>query len=271
MLNTKLNLYNPEWLELVFTDRNKKYGAFELRQHYGSTMIRAMAIGLTTVVAAAVLYNVSIKKAIEKIPTIIVERVVHLNDVKLEKPVEPKLAPSKPQPPVSTQKYASFVVTNNPITEEPPVITQLTEAIGPTTTKGENTSPVDNVPPVSTGGGASIAPVDDKTIYNPGTLEFMPEPDGGVAGWTKFLNKNLRFPSQAQEEGKGGRVLVSFVIEKDGHLSDISIQRGAGYGMDEEALRVLKLAKPWKPGKQNGQTVRVRYVIPLNFQINEQQ
>jgi protein TonB len=65
--------------------------------------------------------------------------------------------------------------------------------------------------------------------------------------------------------------LVSFVIEKDGRLSDFSVEKGAGYGMDEEALRVLKLAKAWKPGMQNGQPVRVRYVIPLNFQINEEQ
>ncbi|MES2062015.1 MAG: TonB family protein [Bacteroidota bacterium] len=270
MLNTKLNLYNPEWLELVFTDRNKKYGAFELRQHYGSTMIRAMAIGLTAVVAAAVLYNVSVKKVIEKIPTVFEEHVVRLNDLKLEKPVEPKLEASKQHPPVSTMKYTSFVVTNKPIIEEPPVITELTEAIGPTTVKGENTAPVENVIASSNGKGSGPEPVVDNTIHNTGTLESMPEPIGGTGAWNKFLSKNLRFPSQAQEEGKGGRVLVSFVIEKDGHLSDISIQNGAGYGMDEEALRVLKLAKPWKPGVQNGQPVRVRYVIPLNFQINEQ-
>jgi protein TonB len=60
------------------------------------------------------------------------------------------------------------------------------------------------------------------------------------------------------------------VIEKDGSLSNIVVEKGAGYGMDEEALRVLKLAKAWKPGIQNGQPVRVRYMIPINFQLSEQ-
>ncbi|MFD0794185.1 energy transducer TonB [Mucilaginibacter litoreus] len=97
----------------------------------------------------------------------------------------------------------------------------------------------------------------------------MPEPDGGLAGWTKFLNKNLHFPAQAQDAGVGGRVIVSFVVEKDGHLTDIEVTGKAGYGMDEEAIRVLKLAKPWKPGYQNGKAVRVRYSIPMNFQLSE--
>jgi protein TonB len=97
----------------------------------------------------------------------------------------------------------------------------------------------------------------------------MPEPYGGAAGWTKFLQKNLKYPPEASEKGIGGRVSVSFVIEKDGHLSSIMINRGAGFGMDEEALRVLKLCRAWKPGVQNGQPVRVRYIIPINFSINQ--
>jgi protein TonB len=63
---------------------------------------------------------------------------------------------------------------------------------------------------------------------------------------------------------------MSFVIEKDGSLSNIKVERGAGFGFDEEASRVLKLAKAWKPGMQNGQPVRVKYVIPMNFQLADQ-
>jgi protein TonB len=63
-------------------------------------------------------------------------------------------------------------------------------------------------------------------------------------------------------------VIVSFIIEKDGTLSNITVLRPAGNGFDEEALRVLKLAKAWKPGMQNGQPVRVRFMLPVNFQTN---
>ena len=97
----------------------------------------------------------------------------------------------------------------------------------------------------------------------------MPEPDGGAAGWKKFLEKNLRYPSQANDAGKSGKVWVSFIVEKDGQISNVLVDKGAGYGMDEEALRVLKLSKKWKPGIQNGQPVRVKYTLPLNFVLTE--
>jgi protein TonB len=88
-----------------------------------------------------------------------------------------------------------------------------------------------------------------------------------MAAFGKFLGKALRFPPQAQDAGVSGRVLMSFVIEKNGEISNITVDKGAGYGFDQEAVRVLKLAKAWKPGMQNGQPVRVRYSIPINFQL----
>jgi len=275
MLNTKLNLYNPDWIELVFSNRNKAYGAFELRQHYGRTMIKAMLIAITTIVSAAVMYTYIvgktpgeiIKQVVVVLPTIEPPRIELPK--KAEPPVKPA-APEKQMPPAKTTQFITPVPTSEPITTDPPKIADLTGEIGSKTTEGKDgMAPI--VDPVPTTGGTGIAPAEDKTIHDTFGLEFMPEPIGGTSAWVKFLSKNLRFPAQAQEAGKGGRVFVSFVIEKDGRLSDFSVQKGAGHGMDEEALRVLKLAKPWKPGMQNGQPVRVRYVIPLNFQMNEEQ
>jgi len=269
MLNTKLNLCNPDWIELVFTNRNKNYGAFELRQHYGARMVKAMGMGFAAVIAAALLYNLSLKKVVENIPIITEDHTVEVNTLKMEKPVEPKVAQSKPQPPVTTQKYTSFVVTSKPVTENPPVVSNLVEAIGTANVKGDDKAPVDNPAPASNGTGNAPTPIVDNTEHSTGTLEIMPEPVGGMNAWSKFLNRNLRFPPAAQDASVSGRVIVSFVIEKDGRLTDITVVRGAGYGMDEEAARVLKLAKPWKPGIQNGNPVRVRYTIPMNFQISE--
>jgi periplasmic protein TonB len=73
----------------------------------------------------------------------------------------------------------------------------------------------------------------------------------------------------AQEAGASGRVILGFIIEKDGTLSNITVDRPAGNGFDEEALRVLKMAKAWKPGVQNGQPVRVKFEIPINFQYSD--
>ncbi len=274
MLNTKLNLYNPDWIELVFAGRNKSYGAFELRQHYGSTMVKAMLIAFTTIITAAAAYTYVVGKTPGEI---IKETVVVLPDlppivVNQPKKVEPQIKASPPAkllPAAPTKQFLTMKVTNEPVTTNPPKNVDLTGEIGPKTTTGTGTvAPIED--PEPTTGGTGVAPAEDKTVHEPFGLEFMPEPVGGNAAWNKFLSKNLRFPSQAQEAGKGGRVIVSFVIEKDGHLSDITILKGAGYGMDEETLRVLKLAKPWKPGMQNKSAVRVRYTIPLNFQLNEE-
>jgi protein TonB len=122
---------------------------------------------------------------------------------------------------------------------------------------------------VGTGKGeAEVAPKPE-IIYTKSGVDVMPEPDGGAAGWTKFLERNLRYPTIATEAGKSGKVWVSFIVEKDGQISNVMVDRGAGYGMDEEALRVLKLSKKWKPGKQNGEPVRVKYTLPLNFVLTE--
>jgi protein TonB len=196
-----------------------------------------------------------------------------LPPVKAEpKKAEPpkSVEPLKAVPPVSTTRFVTPVVVTTAPTEEPPVIKEITGAVGPQTVKapagGDNV-----INKVDQGNGNGVA------SPNPGIvdasdrgLEVMPEPVGGAAAWSKFLQRNLRFPPVAQEQGVSGRVLLSFIIEKDGQLSNIKVEHGAGYGFDEEALRVLKLAKAWKPGIQNGQPVRVRYTIPMNFQLAEQ-
>ena len=273
MLNTKFNLYNPDWIELVFAGRNKSYGAFELRQHYGRTMMKAMLIAFTTIVAASVTYTYAVGRTPGDIEIIhdVVYPPIEQPPVKPEKKVEAVVEPpaaSKPQPAAATIKYTVFKVTPDDMATNPPKIDELIgKEISSATTEGKggqeqmvDPGPVDM-------GGTGVEPANDIKEYI--NVEVMPQPVGGVEAWSKFLNRNLRFPSAAQEAGVGGRVTVSFVIEKDGHLTDITIVKGAGYGMDEEALRVLKLAKPWKPGIQNGSPVRVRYTIPMNFQLGE--
>ena len=97
----------------------------------------------------------------------------------------------------------------------------------------------------------------------------MPQPFGGEAAWAKFLQKNLHYPPAAIEAHAQGKVFLSFIIEKDGHITDIVVEKGVGYGLDEEAVRVLKLAPAWKPGIQNGHQVRVKFTMPISFQLSD--
>jgi len=276
----KFDLYNAEWLDLVFDHRNKEYGAYDLRKNYGQTMSRAMGLALAGV-AILVAASIVFKHKIEPVPKVNMTPV-DLKDITIQPPAEAKLKkqdqpkstePPAPAVPVKTTAIPTRVAPDDdPNTVvDPPAIDKIEGAIGPKNVDGPAKGPenvLDQGKGPGGGQGEGTAP-SSTTVYDPGMLEVMPEPVGGAAAWGKFLQKNLRFPAVAQEQGVSGRVTLSFIIEKDGSLSNIKVEHGAGYGFDEEALRVLKLAKAWKPGIQNGQPVRVRYNIPINFQLSE--
>ncbi|MEQ8243506.1 energy transducer TonB [Fulvivirga sp.] len=107
------------------------------------------------------------------------------------------------------------------------------------------------------------APQGDFTI-----VEEMPEPDGGIAGFYKYVQKNLKYPSQAKRMSIEGRVYVQFVINEKGELVDIAVIKGIGAGCDEEVMRIMEKAPKWNPGKQRGVPVRVKQVLPIEFRLN---
>lgn len=98
-------------------------------------------------------------------------------------------------------------------------------------------------------------------------VEDQPEYPGGIGAFYKYVATNLRYPAQARRMGIAGKVFVQFVVEKDGKLTDVQILKGIGAGCDEEALRVIKKSKAWKPGRQRGRPVKVRMIIPINFRL----
>ena len=97
--------------------------------------------------------------------------------------------------------------------------------------------------------------------------EVMPEFPGGEQAMMDYVSKNVVYPNEAQEKGISGRVLVSFVIEKDGSISEAKVVKGIGGGCDEEAVRVVKAMPKWKPGKDKGKPVRVSYMMPFTFKL----
>jgi len=98
-------------------------------------------------------------------------------------------------------------------------------------------------------------------------VESMPEYPGGEAALYTFLADNIKYPQMAKESGIQGRVFVTFVVEKDGHVTDVRVLRGIGGGCDEEAIRVVKSMPKWTPGKQRGKSVRVQYNLPVKFTL----
>lgn len=114
----------------------------------------------------------------------------------------------------------------------------------------------------------SEAPVEEKADEIFDVVENMPTPPGGMQGWNKYLSNNLKYPTQARRMGIEGTVYVVFVVNTDGSIQDVDILRGIGGGCDEEAMRVVRNAPAWEPGRQRGRPVRVKMRLPIRFKLS---
>lgn len=107
----------------------------------------------------------------------------------------------------------------------------------------------------------------DDAIHSFTSLQNPPTYPGGIKSFYDFIGGEMKYPTTAVKENVQGNVLISFIVEKDGSLNNINVERKLGAGTDEEAVRVLKLSKKWNPGMMNGKPVRVKYNIPIKFAI----
>ncbi|MBQ8266214.1 MAG: TonB family protein [Bacteroides sp.] len=107
--------------------------------------------------------------------------------------------------------------------------------------------------------------VEEQQIFQ--VVEEMPEFPGGMGECMKFLGKNIKYPTISQENGVQGRVIVQFVVNRDGSIVDPVVVRGVDPYLDKEALRVIQMMPKWKPGKQRGKAVRVKYTVPVMFRL----
>ena len=107
-------------------------------------------------------------------------------------------------------------------------------------------------------------PVEDEILV---TAEKMPEFPGGNGALLQYLNKNIKYPVVPQEQGIQGRVIIQFVVDKDGTITDPVVVRSVDPYLDKEALRVIKAMPKWKPGIQGARSVRVKYTVPVTFRL----
>ena len=107
--------------------------------------------------------------------------------------------------------------------------------------------------------------VEEQQIFQ--VVEEMPEFPGGMGECMKFLSKNIKYPTISQENGVQGRVIVQFVVNRDGSIVDPVVVRGVDPYLDKEALRVISTMPKWKPGKQRAKAVRVKYTVPVMFRL----
>lgn len=282
MFNKTSNLYGSEWLALVFANRNQNYGAYELRRQSSSTLLKAFFIAAPLFVAAFV--GPSIASAFKEDKAVVgpVDKVLemdkvihHLQQREQPKQEEHQTVPETPKvaaPKVKTVRLTDNikVVRDNLVTLQPPTSDEINSAVIASTTQDGAAGKINaDVPavPAGLGSGAGTGGNGNEIIEASG-VDVYPEFPGGMEGWSKYIQKNLRYPSMAQDEGIQGKVFLSFVVEKDGTITDVKVVRGIGYGCDDEAIRVIKKSPRWKAGMQNNLPVRVRYNMPISYTIS---
>lgn len=265
----KLDIIKNQWLDIVFEGRNKIYGAYELRKSNGKTTVKALIIGsiiFSFAVAAPLIASFLPDSTEEEVNNDIKIATVKMPPKKEE--VKPNTPPPPPPPPKQDQvKFVKPVVAKaEEVTEEPPKIEELKDKkVGSETIKGDPNAVLTVDEPVGTGPVAAVVE-EDNNVYNTAGIEVKPDFPGGIEKFYKFVGNNYKTP---EEEGLKGKVYVTFVVEKDGSLTDIKVLRDIGYGTGAEAIRVLKKCPKWTPGEQNGKKVRVLYSLPITIQSAE--
>lgn len=270
----KLDLFRTQWLDLVFEGRNKKYGAYQLRKENPKTALRSLLLG-----GFVFAFAVSSPKLIELLPSgnkadnSIDEKVVLMN---LEKPKEnvppppPEKKPEPPKPKVDEVKFVKpKVVEAAKVTEEIKTMDELKDKnIAEKDQKGDENAKVTIDQP--TGNSDQPVEVVDNNVYSSAGLEVQPEFPGGWGKFGQYVAQKYRVDEISERAGQDlkGRVIVEFVVEKDGSLTDIKVIRDLGFGTGEEAIRVLKSMPKLKPGEQNGKKVRARFSLPISVTIS---
>lgn len=175
--------------------------------------------------------------------------------------------------PIFTEELVPITFPEEKLEPPPPPETKVSEVIEIVTNEKEVTSDVSTVsenvnqpyevvwvPPV-----VETKEVVEDIIHM--TAEFMPEFPGGVSALMKYLNTTIKYPTISQEIGSQGRVIVQFVVDRDGNITNPEVVRGIDAHLDKEAIRVISAMPKWKPGTQNGKKVRVKYTVPVVFRL----
>ena len=275
---SKIDLISNEWTDLVFEGRNQAYGAYKLRKGTAKRNVWALIIvGL----AAALLYlGLQLQKMAEankKVENTQAVELAKLNTEKKEAKVEKKeIIKQEPEKVVeqvkSSVKFtAPIIKKDSEVKDEDEIkldeVQKSDKAVGAFTVEGN-----DEV------GGAVLKAKEDIAAPEPPkhvveetkiftVVEQMPMYPGGDAALMGYLRDNIKYPTVAAENGVQGRVVVGFVVERDGSITDVNILRGVDPSLDREAMRVVKSMPRWNPGKQNGSAVRVKYQVPVSFRL----
>jgi protein TonB len=266
-------ILSADVLDILFEGRNKEYGAYTLRKGYNGRLGRSLLVVGGVVIVLFCFGFVSGRGHVATAP--VVKDVVIAPPPATSPVTPPPPVIPKPQPPVATIRVTPpRVVPDDQVKpdEAPPENKDINVKISNETKDGIKDPGVEAAP-LNSGNGNVVEqpkPDDDgNTIFT--KVEVDASYPGGMPAWARFLHKNLNFPQDALEKDIQGAVMVQFIVDKEGNVSDIEIISGpTDGGLREEAIRVIRKSGKWTPAIQNGRVVKSYKRQPLIFQTTEQ-
>ena len=252
------------WDEIVFKNRNREYGAFLLRKGYSQNVFIGVAV--TVLVVMFLLFYPALAKLMggDDVAAKIAPRKLVYSELSLP----PSIDKPKPVPPrvllPRLQKVVKFVppkIVKDEVVDLPPTVEEIKQnEIGAVSVEGPTEvvfdEPVEEV----------VADKGDDELFT--VVDQQPEYEGGYEAMMAFIKQNMKYPPNARRMQIEGTVHVSFIVSKTGTISEVKVLRGIMTECDKEAVRVVQMMPPWKPGKQNGRNVNVRFILPLKFRLN---
>ena len=274
----KIDLISRDWTEMVFEGRNKEYGAYRLRKNAGKRNLYSL---ITIFIAALAIWGgISLVKFVESrtksVAQTSVAQLSALNQPKKKAEVKQQKKVKLEQPEKVVERVKSSVKFTAPVIKKDNEVKPEDElktqdelmstktAIGALDVKGNDDANGEVLKIKEAVAQPEPKPEVEKVFD---VVEQMPSFPGGPSALMEWLSNNVKYPVVAQENGVQGRVVVSFVVERDGSITDVKVVRGVDPSLDKEASRVVRAMPRWIPGKQNGSAVRVKYNVPVAFRL----
>lgn len=274
----KIDLISRDWTEMVFEGRNKEYGAYRLRKNAGKRNLYSL---ITIFIAALAIWGgISLVKFVESrtksVAQTSVAELSALNQPKKKAEVKQQKKVKLEQPEKVVERVKSSVKFTAPVIKKDDEVKPEDElktqdelmstktAIGALDVKGNDDANGEVLKIKEAVAQPEPKPEVEKVFD---VVEQMPSFPGGPSALMEWLSNNVKYPVVAQENGVQGRVVVSFVVERDGSITDVKVVRGVDPSLDREASRVVRAMPRWNPGKQNGSAVRVKYNVPVAFRL----
>lgn len=251
----------PAFDDIVFENRNKEYGAYNLRKRYKRNVLISVLIGVIIISTAVITPYLNAKAAENKKAR--AERHVEIKMENLDQPNETVAPPPPPPPPpsdvVQQAKYVPPVVVDSVKPEE---VKQLMTA-DQAQVEVKNTEVVEEVQEVKEEVKQQEEPDAEPFVV----VEEMPMFPGGDPALLQYIAEHTQYPEVAKENNIQGKVIVRFCVTSKGGVDKVSVLKGVDPELDKEAIRVVQTLPPFKPGKQGGKPVPVWYMVPINFTL----